>query len=283
MGLGLLKPRSEDNGGFLVYSTCSLSTFENEQVISEVLEELSSNPGSQYSFELVDLSNISSSNENKEVSNSFLRVHPAKSHGGFFVAGIQKFLSNNNNKEPHGASADFCLEDKDIALANVRRNFRDDGHHNIQYSISPSTQRCCAEIVERMGASTVIGSGVAALYQSSAMGLAILQQGCASLSSHTDNNYNVHVTHAELLEGHAKRAAYREVVLTANKFNTIKGSVSIGKAIILCVTPSTEDDGSSFLLPARIVQCPLDKEQFGLVAILIIARPQILKRLLNMM
>ena len=281
MGLGLLKPRSQNNGGFLVYSTCSLSPFENEQVISEVLEELNSNPGSQYSFELVDLSNISSSNENK-VSNSYLRVHPAKSHGGFFVAGIQKVLSNIN-KEPHRASADFCLEDKDIALVNVRRNFRDDGHHNIQYSISPSTQRCCAEIVERMGASTVIGSGVAALYQSSAMGLAILQQGCASLSSNTNNNYNVHVTHAELLEGHAKRAAYREVVLTANKFNTIKGSVSIGKTIILCVTPSTEDDGSSFLLPARIVQCPLDKEQFGLVAILIIARPQILKRLLNMM
>lgn len=281
MGLGLLKPRSQNNGGFLVYSTCSLSPFENEQVISEVLEELNSNPGSQYSFELVDLSNISSSNENK-VSNSYLRVHPAKSHGGFFVAGIQKVLSNIN-KEPHRASADFCLEDKDIALVNVRRNFRDDGHHNIQYSISPSTQRCCAEIVERMGASAVIGSGVAALYQSSAMGLAILQQGCASLSSHTDSNYNVHVTHAELLEGHAKRAAYREVVLTANKFNTIKGSVSIGKTIILCVTPSTEDDGSSFLLPARIVQCPLDKEQFGLVAILIIARPQILKRLLNMM
>jgi len=302
VGLGLLKPSDRSgNGGFLVYSTCSLNPLENEQVISEVLDELNGNSESEVRFELMDLSSEESpSPSSSSISNdcssnpghgNYLQVLPAKSHGGFFVAGIQKLLvardDVNQVGDKHCKKKEITSNIHDKVL--VTRHAQNLDETTIQYSISPSTQRCCTELIEKMGISTIISSGVAVLYESSNTHHGrkqILQQGCASLVSSLKQHHEllfgyVQLSHEEFLECHAKCSAHYEVLLPlADELQRWK-SLDIGTPFIVKVGSSSstenEDDQSCFLLPAEVVEVFKDNAA-PMVMATITARPQIFSR-----
>mmetsp|Transcript_19001 Transcript_19001/g.35427 ORF Transcript_19001/g.35427 Transcript_19001/m.35427 type:complete len:853 (+) Transcript_19001:42-2600(+) len=298
VGLGLLKPSDRgEGGGFLVYSTCSLNPLENEQVISEVMNELNGKEGSAFRYELVDLSDEPSKTNNggadNDLRNTFLRVLPAKSHGGFFVAGIRKLavLATDDNRvvEPRTETGDVTIDSSKRGLL-VRRNVgtANGSSTTMSYSISPCTQRCCARLIEKLGRSTVVSSGVPVLYETNNDdGHIILQQGCASLASSRQQEHVVayiQLSPAEMTEGHANRPAHREVLLPMDRVHT---NISLGEGLPLIIevgVPSS-GDGQSVLLPARIVRLLKDDDGDAsaasakeVVVAKILARPQIFER-----
>jgi len=302
VGLGLLKPSEsdDDNGGMLVYSTCSLSPMENEEVVSEVMNELNAEEGSGFRFELVDLSEKSSANNTGgnessvgsglQNNNQVLRVHPAKSHGGFFVAGIRKIIVAGHEIPSADAA---CTNKGDVAIDSnnddmvVRRHTKRADDATISYSISPCTRTCCNDIIEKMGIATIVSSGIAVMYQSNDQGIQILQQGCASLVSPTiekDGVGFIQLTREELLLCHANCAIHRDLSLPMDRVVRNLKSLNSEMPLVIGVTASASDEGSpSFLLPARIVQVPKENAEVGTcgsAVIKIIARPQIFRRAL---
>lgn len=175
-GLGLLRPcggGSGTGGGFLACSTCSLNPSENEPVVLEAMEEMNGRPHGAHRYELVDLSEELSSDEggndvrgdDESGRGCFLRVLPARSHGGFFDAATRKLSAtegdNYQDIDGHRAEKEDSAIDHDkYQLVHTRCVDSTDGA-TIVHSISPSARRCRAKLVERMGSSAVVSAGVA--------------------------------------------------------------------------------------------------------------------------
>ena len=297
VGLGLLKPSSDNvgNGGFLVYSTCSLSPLENDQVIKEVIDELNGNAQSGFSFELMDLSkrkktqSVNGECNSKIGQSNFLRVLPAKSHGGFFVAGIRKlFVVKDDNQ----MSKDTTIHVENRKNALVTRDAHNtDSSTRISYVISPVTQQCSARLIETMGKHAVISSGVAVMYESNSdasLHNVILQQGCASIVHDHGARHiagRIKLSNREFIECHAKRSIHHEVLIPIEKI--VNGSSStgshVGTQLIIELSSSTSegDENASFLLPATILQVLEEDTKTASVVARIVARPQIFHRALN--
>ena len=280
VGLTLLKPSNSNdkNSGFLVYSTCSLNPMENEEVLSEVLTEINGNNSeSEYKFELVDLSdNLHSSGVSGNKGN-FLRVLPAKAHGGFFVAGIKKILVTDDTSKDVISNKDHG----NIKLVKRQIGTPDTSETTtISYSISPCTQQCCKDITEQMEISTVISSGVAVLYESKVCSH-ILAQGVPSLMSMKQQNDlvfgHVQTSHSELIDYHGKCSNFREILLPMGRVhNNMNSNVDTETLLIIEVLRSSsasDNNCQSFLLPARIVQ--VNEEA---VVATILTRPQVYRR-----
>ena len=278
VGLGLLKPcyAHDKNGGLLMYSTCSLNPMENEEVISEVLTEINGNSESEYRFELVDQSDDLHSSGVGGNNGNFLRVLPARSHGGFFIAGIRKILVRDTKKDV------ASIKDNGNTKLVKRQVGTQESNETttVSYSISPCTQRCCKDITEKMGTSTVVSSGVAILYESKIC-RHILAQGVPSLMSLKQHDLvfsHIKLSHSELIDYHEKASNFREILLSMDRVKNMNCNMDTETLLIIEIAKSltsSDDDCQNFLLPARIVQ--VNKEGADVA---ILARPQVYRRAL---
>ena len=272
VGLGLLKPTDKDkNDGFLLYSTCSLNPMENEEVISDVLEEL--NTSKEYRYELINLSDDTS----LDSCGTFLRVLPAKSHGGFFVVAIRKLMLKDSEqvgtvvkKGGDSISSNYIVE---------RQVGTEDRNTKIIYCVSPSTQQCHNEINEKMG--RPISCGVPVLYESKCtkqhilvQGFASLQERCASLQGRFGFEH-IRMFHLEFMDCYQKCSNYREIMLHMD--------LDEGRLVIVEITntsSSSEGDDQCIRLPARVVQVNKEEEN-QTVIVTVLARPQVYSRALS--
>jgi len=259
VGLGLLKPTDRDkNGGFLLYSTCSLNPMENEEVISEVLDEVNTSKG--YSYELVNLSDDSS----LDSSGNFLRVLPARSHGGFFVAAIRKIMIVGDSQLGRIKKEEDSISSSYIVKRQVGTKA------TISYCVSTSTQQCHNEINEKIG--RPISCGVPVLYESKCT-KNILVQGFASAQERIRFQH-IRLSHSEFMNCYQKCSNYREIMLP---MDLDEGRLLIVE--IIYPSPSEADD-QCIRLPARVVQVNKEEEK-GTVVVTVLARPQVYSRALS--
>ena len=264
VGLGLLKSTGEDkkNAGFLLYSTCSLNPMENEEVISEVLDELNNNsPG--YRYELVNMSDDIS----LDSSGHFLSVLPARSHGGFFVAGIRKLMLVGDSQVGKIVKKERALNSSDYIV--TRQVGPEDT--TMHYSISPNTQQLFTEITEKMGRSTIISCGVPVVYESKCT-KHILVQGFASAQERFRFEH-IQLSHSEFMDCYQKCSNYREIMLHMD--------LDEGRLMIVeIINASSSSEGESIRLPARVVQVNKEEEN-QTVIVTVLARPQVFSRALS--
>ena len=288
VGLGLLKPVSAEgteSSGFLLYSTCSLNPMENEEVISEVINELNEDTTHAYEYAVVDLSKDEVTSTSR-VGN-FLRILPAAAHGGFFVAAIRKLPRSGNAVIIHAQTNRCKNNNKDNSSLITRQVDTEENEATITYCISPCTQQLCAKITEKMGASTIISNGVAIVYNSDKIGPHILSQGCpymCLLKQFQDANH-VRLSHAEFIIHLGKMPTYRALILP---IDGLLGTdrLDTDKPLIIEVVRSPDaSSGSdqSFLLPAKVLRVihgpdiDLD-DDIELALVTIEARPQVYRR-----
>ncbi len=262
---GLLKVALERlrPGGVCVYSTCSLNPVENDEVVEETLDELNNINNNEYF--VLNLERNSGGNR----GSSYLRILPAASHGGFFVAAIRRRESElddkPSNKMSHGeCSVEMVWKNKKAAVA---------------YAISPCTRQLSTHISERLDSST-ISCGVPIMYkEKDESDRTLLQEGCAAMAamSHELTSF-VQLSRLQLGEC-VRNADSRTLSIPKNLFLHINEKTT---ALIVRVNADSTatSQQTALFLPAKI----LHKQKRGTGSIdvsyevEIIARPQIFKR-----
>ena len=235
---------------------------ENEKVISEVLDELNTSKGDSY--ELVNLSDDTS----LDCSGNFLRVLPARSHGGFFVAAIRKLMLRDS--EQVGTVVKKGGDSISSSYIVKRQVGTEDSNATISYCVSTSTQQCHNEINEKMG--RPISCGVPVLYESKCT-KHILVQGFAS-SQEQFRFQHIQLSRTEFMNCYQRCSNYREIMLHMD--------LDEGRLVIVeIINPSpSEGDDQCIRLPARVVQDSKEEEnQTAIVTVL--ARPQFFSRALS--
>lgn len=266
MGLKLSEVDSSGKciGGIAVYPTCSLNPTENEEVVYEVLDELNSDRGNDYEFELVDLrdssSNITESNRN----GSFLRVLPASSHGGFFAAALRKVNTRAKVVRTTCKAHTPNINDKLIWTQNECKN--------VGFAISPSTRQSCIDLDAKISSnSCIIGCGAPAMFKSSD-GEYAFQEGCGLLNNDSLGSISsIQITTKQLTTYLCKR--HNKIMLPKD---LCPYKVENASSVILKVASSDKESNSTVYLPAKVQQ---SNEQLSRV-FEITLRPQMLKRLL---
>ena len=240
---------------------------ENEEVISEVLDELNNN-SSGYRYELVNLSDDTSLDSS---GNIILSVLPARSHGGFFVAAIRKLTKGDDalvgrpvNKKGEDLTSSNYIVKRQIGTGESKAT--------ISYCISTSTQQCHNEINEKMG--RPISCGVPVLYESKCT-KHILVQGFASAQEQFRFQH-IRLSHSEFMYCYHTCSNYREIMLHM--------ILDEGRLVVVEITnassPPEGEDDQCIRLPARVAQVNKDEEK-GTVVVAIEARPQIYSRALS--
>ena len=236
---------------------------ENEEVISEVLDELNIS-SKRYRYGLVNISDDSA----LDSSGNFLSVLPAKSHGGFFVAAIRKLMLGDDTLFGLRVKKEGALNSSDYI---VKRQVGTEDT-TIHYSISPNTQQLFTEITEKMGRSTIISYGVPVLYESKCTEH-ILVQGFASAQERFRFEH-IRLSHSEFMDCYQKCSNYRELILPMD--------LDEGRLVIVeIINPSpSEADDQCIRLPARVVQVNKEEEN-QTVVVTVLARPQVYSRALS--
>mmetsp|Transcript_20459 Transcript_20459/g.40810 ORF Transcript_20459/g.40810 Transcript_20459/m.40810 type:complete len:778 (+) Transcript_20459:76-2409(+) len=249
------------HGGICVYSTCSLNPIENDEVVEETLNELNSISTNEYS-----LLNLEGSSEG---SCDSLRILPAASHGGFFVAAIRR------KESEIGEKAKIEVNHDEYSVELVWKN-KQSNQASVAYATSPCTRNLSAHISERLG--PPISCGVPVMYKAKDENSpVILQEGCAALNALHDGLVSVvQLSKLQLGEcaGHVDgrtRCIPKKLFTHINKKTT---------ALIIRVNAD-----NVILLPAKMIhKQKLDGtkniDDGVSYEVEIIARPQILKRLI---
>jgi len=235
---------------------------ENEEVISEVLDDLNSS-SKRYRYELVNLSDDTS----LDSSGNFLSVLPARSHGGFFVAAIRKLMLRDSEqvgtvvkKGGDSISSSYIVKRQVGTKATI------------SYCVSTSTQQCHNEINEKMG--RPISCGVPILCESKCTKHILVQRFASSQGRFGFEH--VRLSHSEFNHCYQKCSNYREMLLP---MDLGEGMLVVVEITIAAASP-TEADDQSIRLPARVVQVN-KKEENQTVIVAIEARPQVYSRALS--
>ena len=277
VGLNLLKPNNVTNadGGLLLYSTCSLNPVENDEVISEVLEEM--NKSSLYKFKVVDLGDFSTCLDPAAQESNFLRVLPAASHGGFFVAAIMKSsieVGNVNISINHNSS--LSADRNEMIWAHHEGT----GENTICSAVSSLTRQCCTDLAKLLQQSDnvqLIGCGVPALFQLDISTQCVLQEGCCCMEEcnlkTTADIIFILLTEAEFSNYSEGDSGKLLIPLAVMAGSTMDGKVNMPCIVkVLATVPNDEP----MLLPGKV----LNTDESDKVMVEITARPQIMKRLI---